>query len=120
MLMNMFIFACFFDEKFEADDDFLLSHAPRAYIQIVPVYAGTTRTCVSTCGRGAGTHGGVLNVHTVVFTMSHTTHTARTPHHETQQQHTTTHEDRARDRQEEDRESSRCICLVYPRIDVSL
>ena len=26
--------------------------------------AGTTRTCVTTCGRGAGTHGDVLNLHT--------------------------------------------------------
>ena len=36
----------------------------RVYIQNVPVYAGTTRTCVSTCARGASTHGDVLNVHT--------------------------------------------------------
>ena len=28
---------------------------------------GTTRTCVTTCGRGAGTHGDVLNPHTEVF-----------------------------------------------------
>ena len=28
---------------------------------------GTTRTCVTTCGRGAGTHGDVLNLHTEVF-----------------------------------------------------
>ena len=26
-----------------------------------------TRTCVETCARGAGTHGGVLNVHTGTF-----------------------------------------------------
>ena len=36
----------------------------RVYIQNVSVYAGTTRTCVSTCARGAGTHQDVLNVHT--------------------------------------------------------
>ena len=44
----------------------------RVYIQNVAVYASTTRTCVSTCARGAGTHGdvfasthgGVLNGHT--------------------------------------------------------
>ena len=30
----------------------------------VPVYAGTTRTCVSTCARGAGTHGDVSKPHT--------------------------------------------------------
>ena len=28
------------------------------------MFAGTTRTRVSTCARGAGTHGGVLNLHT--------------------------------------------------------
>ena len=38
----------------------------RVYIQNVTVYAGTTRTCVSACARGAGTHGDVLNVHTAV------------------------------------------------------
>ena len=32
----------------------------RVYIQNVPVFAGTTRTCVSTCARGAGAHGDVL------------------------------------------------------------
>ena len=36
----------------------------RVYIQNVPVSTGTTRTCVSTCARGAGTHGDFLNVHT--------------------------------------------------------
>ena len=36
----------------------------RVCIQNVPVYAGTTRTCVSTRARGAGTHGDVLNLHT--------------------------------------------------------
>ena len=36
----------------------------RVYIQNVPVCTGTTRTCVSTCARGAGTHGDVLNGHT--------------------------------------------------------
>ena len=35
----------------------------RVYIQNVPVCTGTTHTCVSTCARGAGTHGDVLNVH---------------------------------------------------------
>ena len=42
-------------------------NVPRVYIQNVPVYAGTTRTCVETCARGAGTHGDVLNVHTGTF-----------------------------------------------------
>ena len=44
----------------------------RVYIQNVPVYGGTTRTCVSTCTRGAGTHGYVLNVHTEAFLNPHT------------------------------------------------
>ena len=36
----------------------------RVYVQNVPVYVGNTRTCFSTCARGAGTHGDVLNGHT--------------------------------------------------------
>ena len=36
-------------------------------VKNVPVYADTTRTCVSTCARGAGVHGDVLNVHTEGF-----------------------------------------------------
>ena len=38
----------------------------RVYIQNVPVYSGTTRTCIETCAR-AGTRGDVLNVHTGTF-----------------------------------------------------
>ena len=41
------------------------SKRPRVYVQNVTVYAGNTRTCFSACGRGAGTHGDVLNLHTV-------------------------------------------------------
>ena len=73
------------------------------------MYAGNTRTCVTTCGRGAGTHGDVLNVHTEFFSVPH--HTARTHHdhndiHNTiQQQHATSHGDRDRKKTEkEDRE----------------
>ena len=44
----------------------------RVYVQNVPLYTSTTRTCVSTCARGAGTHGDVLNVHTVAFLNPHT------------------------------------------------
>ena len=40
--------------------------------QNVPVYAGTPCTCVSTCARGAGTHGYVLNAHTEAFSNPHT------------------------------------------------
>ena len=39
----------------------------RVLIQYVPVCTGTTRTCVTTCGCGAGTHGDVLNLHTEGF-----------------------------------------------------
>ena len=35
----------------------------RVYIQNVPVCTSTTSTCLKTCGRGASTHGNVLNVH---------------------------------------------------------
>ena len=35
---------------------------PRVYIQNVPVCTGTTPACVTTCRRGAGAHGDVLNV----------------------------------------------------------
>ena len=42
------------------------------YIQNVPVYAGTTRTCVETCARGAGTHGGRFErTHQGVFESTH-------------------------------------------------
>ena len=53
---------------------------PRVYIQSFPVCTGTTPASVTTCGRGAGTHGEVLNIHTG-FSACHTTphaHTATT------------------------------------------
>ena len=37
---------------------------PRVSVQNVPVCTGTTPACGNTCGRGAGTHGDVLNPHT--------------------------------------------------------
>ena len=40
----------------------------------VSVCTGTTRTCVSICARGAGTHGDVLNRDTGVFTTPHHNH----------------------------------------------
>ena len=51
---------CFTDEKHEADDDLLphplprlsSQHDPVCTFRNVPVYAGTTRTCVSTCAHG--------------------------------------------------------------------
>ena len=48
-------------------------NALRVCIQNVPVYGGTTRTCVSTCAREAGgTHGAVLNQHTEGVLYIHT------------------------------------------------
>ena len=41
-------------------DDDLPSPSLRVYVQNVTVGTGTTPTCVSTCARGAGTHGDVL------------------------------------------------------------
>ena len=40
------------------------------YILNVSVCTGTTPACVTTCARGAGTHGDVLNVHTVSRVIS--------------------------------------------------
>ena len=45
---------------------------PRVHVQNVPVYAGITPASVTTCGRRAGTHGDVLNVHTGAFLNPHT------------------------------------------------
>ena len=42
------------------------------YIRNVPMYAGNTHTCFSTCVRGAGIHGDVLNLHTEAFLNLHT------------------------------------------------
>ena len=79
----------------------------RVQIQIVPVCASTTRTCVSTCVRGARTHGDVLNVHTERFQRTHgvllplpthtNTHTTLTQHH--------TETDRLTERRERQRET---------------
>ena len=44
----------------------------RVYVQNVTVCTGTTPACVSTCGRGAGTHGDVLNLHKEGFLYIHT------------------------------------------------
>ena len=77
----MWKITCFTDEK-----------RHRVYVQSVSVCSGTTGTCVSTCARGAGTHGDVLNLRTEVFfcvpsrATHHTTHTTQ---HNTTQHHTT-------------------------------
>ena len=43
------------------------SKRPLVYVRNVPVCTGTTPACVTTCGRGAGAHGDVLNLHTEAF-----------------------------------------------------
>ena len=87
---------------------------PRVYVQNVPVFAGTTRTCSNTCARGAGTHGDVLNVHTGTFLSGHTGGFQRATQHNTTTTTTTTttpHRDRDRQRKktetERDREDGR-------------
>ena len=115
MLMNMFIFSCFLDEKCVAEDDLSLSHAPRVYVQNVSVFAGTTRICVFnmwawcryTRGRFERAHGG--------FLACHTTHNT-TPHHTKTEPET----DRKKTEEEDRERSFRCICLVYNRFDVRL
>ena len=65
----------------------------------VSVCTGTTRKCVTTFARGAGTHGDVLNPHTEVFSACqaaphpspHTTHTTHHTHHTPPHHHNTTH-----------------------------
>ena len=95
----------------------------RVWIQNVPVCTGTTPACVTTCGRGAGAHGDVLNLHTEDLsacqaaphtiphhtthnTTQHTTHhnTTHTPHNtetETERQRKKTETARERERQRE-------------------
>ena len=115
MLMNMFMFACFLDENAR-----LTTTSPypmHLVCTFKTVFAGTTRTCVSTCGRGAGTHGDVLNLHTVGFSnVSH--HTPHTHHNTRNNNNNNTRRQSHRQterRQEEDRaRSSRCICLFIP------
>ena len=50
-----------------------------------PVYTGTTRKCWSTCARGAGTHGDVLNENTGRFESKHNVFSV--PHHTTPHTH---------------------------------
>ena len=45
---------------------------PHMSVQNVSVYASTTRTCVETCARGAGTHWDVLTVHMGTCLSGHT------------------------------------------------
>ena len=80
---------------------------PRAHIQHVSVCTRTTRTCVSTCARGAGTHEDVLNRTHGPFSLSlppfprPNTHTdTHTDTHQTQtpkQHHTETDRERERE-----------------------
>ena len=104
----MFKIHQFSDEKHEADDNAPPLTSLRVYVQNVPVHAGTTRTCVSTCARGAGIHGDVLNVHTGTFSACPTTphRTHHNTRHNTQDTTTTTHEDRERRERERQRKKT--------------
>ena len=51
---------------------------PLLFFKTSLMCSGTSPASVTTCARGAGTHGDVLNVHTGVFSVPH--HTARTHH----------------------------------------
>ena len=95
MLKTCQTFTCFTDEKQEADDDSpplhphsLSSPPSRVSIRHVSVCTGTTRTCVSRCARGAGTHGDVSDGH-IVHTTHHTAPQNTTQHNMTH--HTTPH-----------------------------
>ena len=80
-----------------------VQNTSRVYIRNVPVCTCTTPTSVTTCGRGAGTHGDVLNVHTRGFQRAtpHRTHTPRPQRHTHKTTTTTTtittHGDRDRE-----------------------
>ena len=97
----------------------------RVYVRNVTVCTGTTRTCVSTCARGAGAHGDVLSLYTGLvlsrhtgYSRFHTSHT--TPHHTHHTAHTsaqdtthhnntttTPHGERNRDRQRDGQREKR-------------
>ena len=95
-----------------------LTHAPRVSFLNVPVYAGKTRACVSTCARGAGTHGDVVDGHTTTphrttantkttthqHNTQHTTHNTQLTTHNTQQHRKTKKEDRKWEREREENE----------------
>ena len=105
-------------------------------IQNVSVYAGTTRTCVSTCARGAGTHGDVLDGHTPHTTpQQHDHNTTRKTEREREREREK--EDRDRERREDEREEDKIrekihfqcggawpffvdgvLCLVHPVNDL--
>ena len=95
------------------------SKCHRVCIQNVSVYAGTTRTYVSTCARVAGINGDVLSLHTGVFPRSkpphtqphqphtpHTEHTLHTPHTRPRTPHNHTQRDtpQRKKTEKEDRE----------------
>ena len=86
------------------------SKRPLVYVRNVSVCTGTTRICVITCGRGAGTHGDVLNLHTEAFwtytrrcfwtytRRHHTHHTTQTERHRDRDRQTQTDTERDRER----------------------
>ena len=65
----------------------------RVYVQNFPVCTGNTSTCINSCGRRAGTHGDVLNGHTLTFWTD--------THHRERERETETQRKRQRERKRE-------------------
>ena len=84
--------------------NFLSQQSHRRFIVVSqsPVCTDTTPACFDTCGRGAGTHGDVLNLHTEVFSACHTTH--HTPPHGDRDRETDTERDKEKQREREKRQ----------------
>ena len=86
----------------------------RVYVQNVPVYTGTTHTCVSTCARGVNTHCDVLNVYTESVLNIHTGRgVARGERvsvtHQHQHTHTNTPTEHATQEQEKQEKEDACF-----------
>ena len=89
-----------------------------------PCTLAPTRTCISTCARGAGTHGDVVNVHTEAswmdtrgfFNVSH--HNTTTRHNTPRPQHHTETEREKKTRQDKGREKREDSFSVWWRMAV--
>ena len=83
--------------------------SPRVHVQNAPVCTGTTPASVTTCGRGAGTHGVVLNVHTrgVLSATPRNTHTPRPQRHTQHNNHHHNNTRRQRDREKKRQDKTR-------------
>ena len=69
------------------------SKRPGVYVQNVSVYAGNTRTCVSTCARGGWHTRDVLNVHAEMRFVDTRCFSACTPNAHTHHDHNHSHND---------------------------